>query len=188
MRGNPKCAKTLVSLKKVIAEICSPSSVSTTSPHGRATGAWVVDVEAEGGLAVGAGRDDAPRGAAHARPMLEEEGDGRLPLVLERVRRHRHPGVVGEQGDHSFRVSALERFHEAADELAFLRRVRERRTRGVDSSLGERCACALERPLDGGFSGFQDRRAFVGREPEDVAQHEGGALQRRQPLQTGDER
>jgi hypothetical protein len=66
--------------------------------------------------------------------------------------------------------------------------VRDRRTRGVDRSLGERCACALERPPDRRLGRLQDRRAFAAREAEYIAQHKSGALERRQPLQPGDER
>jgi len=56
---------------------------------------------------------------------VAEEGDRLCALVLERVRRHCHPGLIGEQGDEGLRVSAFDRFREAADELAFLRRVRD---------------------------------------------------------------
>src|SRR4029453_12631253 len=109
----------------------------------------VVDVEAEGRLTVRASRNDPPPRVTNAGPMLEEEGDGRLALALERIGRHRQPGVVGEQGDDGCSVSALERLREAADDLALLRRVREWRMRWVDGSLGECCACALKRALDG---------------------------------------
>ena len=66
------------------------------APRPRDPSVPVIDVEAEGGLTVGAGRDDPAPGVAHACPMLEEEGDGLFALVLERVRRHRQPGVLGE--------------------------------------------------------------------------------------------
>jgi hypothetical protein len=69
------------------------------SERPRDRGMAVVEVAAEGGSAVGAGRYDPQRCAAQARPVVEKDGDGLFALVLERVRRHGHPGVVGEQGD-----------------------------------------------------------------------------------------
>jgi hypothetical protein len=49
------------------------------SERARDRGMAVVEVGAEGGLAVGAGRYDAQRRAAEARPVVKEEGDGLLP-------------------------------------------------------------------------------------------------------------
>ncbi len=40
VRGSPKCGKTLLSANQVIAEICTPSSVRTSSPYGRAIAVW----------------------------------------------------------------------------------------------------------------------------------------------------
>ena len=55
----------------------------------------------EGGLAVGPGRDEPlPATAAPAGAVAQEVADRRAALELQRDRRHREPGVVGQQRDH----------------------------------------------------------------------------------------
>jgi hypothetical protein len=67
--------------------------------------------------------------AATASPAggLAQEGlDRRGSLVLEREGRHRHPGVVGEEGDDRGDVVGFPGVDEASDELALARRVGQR--------------------------------------------------------------
>ena len=63
--------------------------------------------------------------------VVEEGGDSDMALVLVRLGRHRHPGVVGEQGDDGVRVSVRERVRETADELTLLRGDREVHASGI---------------------------------------------------------
>lgn len=58
VRGRPKRLKTLVSGKPVIAEMRLPLRVRTMSPYACAIGVGISQIAAEGGLAVGAGRDE----------------------------------------------------------------------------------------------------------------------------------
>jgi hypothetical protein len=89
VRGSPKRAKTLVSLKeRDRRDLLVLECKHDESERPRDRGVSVVEVAAEGGLAVGARRHEVDRRAAQAGPILEEEGDGRFPLVLKRVRRH----------------------------------------------------------------------------------------------------
>jgi hypothetical protein len=80
----------------------------------------VPEVAGDGGLAVGADRDDLPALAGGERPAAEEGRDGVTAAVPARPRRHGHARVVGEHRDHGIDVVALPRIGEAFDELAEL--------------------------------------------------------------------
>ena len=63
---------------------------------------------------VGSGRDHSD---VLAPDPAKELRDGARPPELERLGGHRHPCIVGEEGDDLFEVSPLECFDEALDDL-----------------------------------------------------------------------
>src|SRR5215831_3035817 len=150
----------------------------------------VPDVGAEGGLAVGAGRDH-PVGAALPEGHHTQEPRRQLTaLVLQRDRRHAQQDVVGEQGDEGVDVAGVVSAGEPGDELAFGGRIGRRGRVAVfrrrELAL-ERGAGPLERAGHRLLAGLQHASDLAGPEPEDVAQDEHGALAGRQQLQGGHE-
>ena len=130
--GSPKCAEH--------AGVAEPGDrrdrVPVERQHHQPVGARdrrlrVGQVAAERRLAVGARGHDPQRRAAAARAVAQERGDRLVALVLERLGRHREPGVVGEQRDDAVDVAALHGVGEAPDQLALARGVRQRRALAV---------------------------------------------------------
>jgi hypothetical protein len=86
-------------------------------------GVLVPEVAADGGLAVGAGVDEAGMLERSARGNGGEELPDRVgALVFEWLGRHRQRGIVTQQCDHARHVAGLECLDEAADELALFAR------------------------------------------------------------------
>ena len=180
-----------MSVNQVTAAIASSSSVSTTSPYGRAIArVRVRQVVAERRLAVGPGRHATQRHAAQLGPVPQEGGDGVAAPVLERLGRHREQGIVGEQRDHRVDVTVLDGVGEAADQLAFGGGVRPGRALAVGGreTLAERRAGALQGALGGGLAGVEQVGDLGGAEAEHVGEHQRRALARREVLERGDER
>jgi hypothetical protein len=125
-----------------------------------------------------------PAIAAPAEAVLQEGREGRSPLVLRRLGRHRAEGVVGQQRDDATHVAGLEGRGEARHELALGGRARQRRvlapTRG--QALVDRAAGPLERRLHRGLGGVEHVGDLGRTKAEHVAQHEHRALKRRQAL------
>ena len=84
------------------------------------------EVDAERRLRVGARRHEQRR-AAPERAVVQERADHVAALVLVRLRRHRQPGLVGQQGDDRVGIACLDGVGKAADDLALALGVRERR-------------------------------------------------------------
>jgi hypothetical protein len=151
----------------------------------------IAQVAAEGRLPVRPCRNEPEEVEPPAgRHRGEETGDGGGPLVLERLGRHRQPGVVGEQRHDTLYVAALEGVGEARHELALVARVRQRHlfARRKAHAGVERRPRPVERAVDRGL-GDAERLGHLGRaEAEHVAQHEHDPLARREPLEAGDER
>ena len=85
-------------------------------------GVRVAQVAAEGGLAVRpGGNEPGLPGSVAERDGVQEMPDRVGALVLERQRRHREPGIVGEQGDDRRDVAALERVGERDGDLLLAR-------------------------------------------------------------------
>ena len=123
VRGRPKCGARPLSMKRVIAEIRSPSMVSTMMPcRCEIWARGVGHVAAERGLAVRPGRDQpgAPA-AAVARALRQEARDRGRTLVLQVGGRHAEPGVVGEQRHHAVDVVVGVRGGEPLRQLPFPR-------------------------------------------------------------------
>ena len=59
--------------------------------------------------------------AAKLGPVAQEGGDRLVPLVLERLGRHRQQGVVGQEGDDLVDFSALDGGGKARNERALAR-------------------------------------------------------------------
>ena len=154
----------------------------------RESGLLIVQIDAEGRLAVGPGRDQPE---APALPDGGEElGRQRAALVLQRHWRHGHPHVIGHQGNHAIHVPGLEGQGEPFDECPLAGRIRQRgwfllrRPRKTALHGG---AGPLERAGDRLLTDIEDLGCLTGVEAEDVAQDERGALTGRQQLQGGDE-
>src|SRR5271166_211884 len=113
-----------------------------------------LQVEPEGRLAVGPGRDQpVPSRTPPGVDVAQEAGDGLRALVLERDRRHREPGVVGQQRDHAVDVVGGERGGEPRRDVPFPGRTRQRRPLPVRSGQST-ChggpgplQCAVDRSL-----------------------------------------
>jgi hypothetical protein len=78
---------------------------------------------------------------------VKEGGDRPVALVLERLRRHREQGVVGEQGDEVVDVAALDGVGEAPDQVAFAGGVRPRSAVAVGGRASRAARGALEGTL-----------------------------------------
>jgi hypothetical protein len=140
-------------------------------------------------LAVGTRGDESEVRSAPGVAVLQEPGD-RLPaLVLVGLGRHRHPGVVGEKGDHALDVAALHCGGKPPEELALARRARQGCTlaAAVGHAFVERRTSPLQRRFDRGFAAVEQFGDFRGVEAQHVAQHEHGSQPWRQALQPGDE-
>jgi len=113
-----------------------------------------------------------------------------VSLVLERLRRHREQGVVGEQVDDVVDVAALDGVGEARDQLALAGGVRPRGAVAVGGRQArfEGRSGALERALDRGLARVEHVGDLGGAEAEHVTQHECCALAGRQALEGDDER
>ena len=147
------------------------------------------EVAAERRLRVGPRRHDPQRRTAAFGRTTKEGADRRASLVGVGKRRHRQPGVLGEERHDAVDVADLDRLGEAADELAFLDGVGERRPftagggeprvecrpRPAEQAVHRRLGCVEELGCL--------RRAVA----EHVAEHEHRALVRRQVLQADDE-
>src|SRR4051812_23844766 len=156
-------------------------------PRDLGLGGWEVDAECW--LGVRASRHEERRAAPH-RAVAQERADRHRPLILVGLGRHRQPGVVGEQGDDGVDVARLDRVGEAADDVAFALGARERRplTSAGGKARVERGARAAQQAVDRRLSRREQFGDLRGAEPEHVAQHEHGALLRREVLQADDER
>ena len=148
------------------------------------------EVTAEGGLAVGARRHEPQWRTAAYGAVVQEGADRGAALVLVRLRRHRQPGVVGQQGYDAVDVAGLERVREAADDVALELGVRERRPFAPCRRQAglERGARAAQQAVDRGRARLEDLRDLLGAEAEHVAQHEHGTLLGREVLKARDER
>ena len=88
-------------------------------------GIW--KIAAECGLAVGASRHQPEVRAATVTALASDESRNRLAApVLVGLRRHRQPGVIGEQRDQPWCITLLHGGDEAADEFALAHRARQR--------------------------------------------------------------
>jgi hypothetical protein len=112
-------------------------------------------------LTVGA-RGHEPEGrAATDFAEVQEPGDCWPALVLVRFGRHREPGVVGGQQDNAFRIAALDRSGETADEIALAHGTRK----GCAFALRKGLAIVdgrsrpLKRPFDRRFAAVEHRAA-----------------------------
>jgi hypothetical protein len=90
------------------------------------TGLRVPGVEAERGLAIGPGRDNAGPAAGAEPGGGEEPGDRLAAVVLQRERRHGHGDVLGQQGDDAGDVAGLVGAGEPVDQVPFPGGVRAR--------------------------------------------------------------
>jgi hypothetical protein len=101
-----------------------------------------------------------------------------------------HPRVVGEHADEPLDVGGLEGIHEPADDLPLAQRAGRGRavTAGGGDRAAERGTGALEGTVHRDLAGLQHPGGLGRGIAEHVAQHQDGALPRRQALQPGHER
>ena len=111
------------------------------------------------------------------------------PWILQRDRRHREPGVVGQQRDHAVDVVSGERGGEPRRDLSLPGRTRQRCPLPVRSGQPgrHRGPGPLQRAVHRGLAAVQHVRHLQWTEPEHVPEHEHGPLPRRQVLDGGHE-
>ena len=131
-------------------------------------------------------------GGEHARALarrtLAEVPLADLVAVLQPQleRRHRHRGVLTEERDERRDVVPLERLHVAGEDL-LLRRVDDRRPRGLRVDVGERGPGPLQRRVHRRHGRVEQLGDLGGLPPQHLSKDQHGALARRQRLQGGDE-
>ena len=143
-------------------------------------------------LPVRSGRHEpVHRGIGCERALEVERNDRVASLVPGRVRRHRQPHVLAQEGDEPRRVASLPRLHVAREErlLRFL---------GVGGScplepsrrkpLLHRCPRPLQRAVRGGDTHSEHGGCVVGGPVERVPENQDRALARRQMLDRREKR
>jgi hypothetical protein len=157
-------------------------------PEPEPLGARLVQVAGEAELPVHLQRDQAPRGGEH--PFGEEPADVLAAVEPGGQRRHREPGVLGQEIQQRRQVGALPGGHQGLHQLApaigaegvqlgSLGRVRH--------PLHDRLPGALQRAVHGGRGRVEDARDLGGGELQHLTQDQNRPLGAREVLQRRDE-
>ena len=181
----------LLSTKRVMAEIRSPSQGQHDQPvraEHRRLRRPAGSTRRRAGRSPGSGSAGTASDPARYVMSRRKPAMAVVALVLQRDRRHREPGVVGEQRDHAVDVIGGERGGEPRREFPFPGRTGQRRAlpvpgRAAGSSIVARARCSAlftEASLLSSMSATSDER-----KPSTSLSTQHGPLPRRQVLDGG---